>query len=461
MWILRIVALLAALSGIWLGAWMHLRPSALLGTAAPLAFEAHRVAVAQDLRPTDTRERPRMVFKRPVGTTAPLSMPFAPVAAGSGFYFERFIVSQIQDDSLPEQVVVGDVTGDRLNDIVVTLDEWEEVRVRIHAQNADGTLAPAIEYTIPIVSGVGGSLELADLDGNGLPEIVVGAGNGITVFSKAPGGYSRASYTGIVKPRSFAVIDTDGDGFQDVVAQNWSDGADIYVGDGKGGVSSVQHVATLLGAYTEVTDFTADGLDDLIMTNGQGWAKLLVYPFTPDGLGGAITIDLDAVLSDLSSGMTVADVDRDGRPDLVIADEGSDIEPRGIHVLYRGQGDEFEDEAFLQFTGMYDTPGAVHVADVDGNGYADIVTMINSDDRMAYFLQGPSGFADPVFQRTDDNPWTNSFYWDNSFAIADVNSDRCPDVVLAEVSSSLRIFYGRGCQVSARKTGGQLLPTRL
>jgi hypothetical protein len=38
--------------------------------------------------------------------------------------------------------------------------------------------------------------------------------------------------------------------------------------------------------------------------------------------------------------------------------------------------------------------------------------------------------------------------------IADVNSDGCLDVVLAEVSSSLRIFYGRNCLVMRPTTSG-------
>ena len=98
------------------------------------------------------------------------------------------------------------------------------------------------------------------------------------------------------------------------------------------------------------------------------------------------------------------------------------------------------------------------MADIDGNGYPDVVAMLNSNDQMAYVLQGPSGFSQPVYQLTDDNPKTNNFYLDNSFAIADVNSDGCPDVVLAELSSSLRVFHGRNCQLPSRNTAGPLPP---
>lgn len=461
MWLFRMVTLLIALNGVLLALWVQSHSTAADHAPALMRVKVPAAAVEPHLRAARIHESPPMFFGWSRDTTAPSRSPLASAAPAEGFYFERFIVSE--PGIPPEQVVVGDVTGDRRNDIIVTLDDWEEVRVRIYAQAADGTSAPPVDFKIPIISGVGGSVELADFDANGIPEIVVGAGAGITIFRKVPGGYSRSSYAGTVEPTSFAAIDADGDGFQDIVAQGWSDGADIYMSDGRGGIRSVQHLSTPLAGYNtlEVSDFTADGRNDLVMTNSQGWGKAWIYPFSPAGLQDPIMIDLSSVLTDVPSGMTVADVDLDGRPDLVVADEGNDISPKGIRILYRGAGNQFEDEEFIQLDGFYERPGAVRVADVDGNGYPDIVTMINSNDQMAYFLQGPSGFADPVLQRTDDNPWTNNHYWDNSFVIADVNSDRCPDVVLAEVSSSLRIFYGRNCQVATPRTGGRLPPERL
>jgi hypothetical protein len=396
------------------------------------------------------------------GSGLPSTMASASVLAARGFYFERFVATPV--DMTPEQVVVGDVTGDRRPDIVVTLYDWEELFVRIYEQNMDGTLAAPLEFRMPIFSGKGGALELVDLDGDGQPEITVGVGNGLTVFKRSGNTYTRSSFNGNVRALSLGAIDVDGDGYRDVFAQAWDEGADLYLSDRIGGFRDVQRLSTPLAGYNtlEISDFTADGIADAVMTNGQGWSKVVVYPAVASGgLLTPIEISLAPVQTWPALGVTVADIDRDGRPDLVVPEVGNALKPeRGIRIYYRGNGNEIARHQFLQFGNMYQRPGAVQVADVDGNGYPDIVAMLNSADQMAYILQGPDGFGEPVFQSTDDKPWTNNHYFDNSFVIADVNSDRCPDIVLAELSSSLRIFYGRNCLLPSRHTGGPLPPRR-
>lgn len=410
---------------------------------------------------------PTLIVYKPSGHLGPAfagglppPMPSASVFAAQGFYFERYIAAPI--DIPPEQVVVGDVTGDQRPDIVVTMDDWDDLYLRIYAQNVDGTLAAPLEFRMPALSGAGGSVELVDLDGDGRFEIVVGVGNGLIVFKRSGDTYTRSSFGGNVRALSLGAIDVNGDGYYDVFAQGWDEGADLYLSDRVGGFNSVQRLSTSLAGYNilEVSDFTADGFPDVVMTNGQGWPKVVVYPSVPGGgLLNPIEMRLEPFQTRPASGVTVADIDRDGRPDLLTSDQGNGITPeRGIHIYYRGNGNEVARHQFLLFGDQYQRPGAVQVADIDGNGYPDIVAMLNSYDQMVYVLQGPSGFAGPVFQATDDNPWTNNFYQDNSFVIADVNSDRCPDIVLAELSSSLRVFYGRNCQLPVRHTGGTLRP---
>lgn len=398
-------------------------------------------------------------------TGSPAGATLASASQATAFNFERVIVSPVVTNFLPEQVVVADVTGDGLNDVVLAIDAWEDVVLRVHAQKADGTLADPAEFRLPIMAtsgGAGGSVEVADLNNDGLPEIVLALGNGVAVFQKSSIGFSYRTFTGNVRALSLGAIDLDGDGHRDIFAQGWDEGADIYLSDGRGGFRSVQRISTPLGGYNtlEISDFTADGIADVVMTNGQGWSKVFVYPAVASGgLQSLIELPLPSVQTSPPFGMTVADMDRDGRPDLIVSDEGNALTPlRGIHIYYRGEGNSIGRHQFLQFQNIYQRPGAVQVADVDGNGYPDIVAMLNSNDQMVYILQGSSGFSEPVFQSTDNNPWSNNHYLDNSFTIADINSDGCPDIVLAELSSSLRVFYGRNCQLPTRRTGGPLPP---
>lgn len=392
------------------------------------------------------------------------------LAAAEGFRFERVIIDPPHVDWAPEEVVVGDVTGDRRPDVVMTQSytgSWPEPDVyslvRIYAQRSDGSLATPIEIKRTWIGGLG----LVDLDRRGAPEIVFMEGTDLVVVMKSGSRFVPTWYPGLENfgtgNGGVEAIDANGDGRTDLYAQSPHAGAAIFLGDGVGGISGVTHLETpyTLGGPVEASDFTADGLLDIVVQTGH---LVRIYPSRwGTSLGPQIELDLSAVQPFPFQGMTVADMDKDGRPDLVVSDQGDNgiPLPKGVRVLYRGAGNTFSRSVWLDTTGLYTNPGTVKVADVDGNGYPDIVTMFDSYDTMGYFLQGPSGFAPVVYQNSDDNPWTNNFYRDNSFAIADVNSDGCLDVVLAELSSSLRIFYGRNCQKKpAPGTGGPLRPLR-
>lgn len=403
--------------------------------------------------------------------------PTPVLSVAAGFHFKLVTIDPV-DDYEPRSVVVGDVTGDSRPDVVAsfysTTNHSHPYSVRIYEQLPNGAISRPTQIDLPFVDHVSSiGIELADLDGDGLHEIVVGhAGydTGLMVIAKVGKDFVvTTKHSGSAEGTYLAAVDIDGDGHQDVFAQGWEYGADIYFGDGRGGISRVEHVDTSFAAYptVEASDFTGDGRNDILVQTGD---IVRIYPSD----GGPISqspsvIDLAPYVTYDASGMAVADMNHDGRPDLVITDQGDRgiPLPSGVRILYRGVGDGFSEMQYLITTGqdptqlwITDTPAAVQVADVDGNGYPDIITMFSGWNRMGYFLQGPAGFDRLVTMITHSDPWVNSHYFDKSFAIADINSDGCPDIVLAEVSSSLRAFYGRNCQRRAMRTGGPLPPRR-
>lgn len=443
--------------------WMLLlRPAASLVEDGSLQrVELAKVILREDVTSLGPLSREPALPLSAVRGSHAMSVPPA-MQVSTGFRLERVIVSPVVVNFVPEQVVVADVTGDRLNDIVMTATTFGELVLRILRQREDGTLDAPQDYRFPIYSARGGSLETVDLDNDGLHEIVMGTESSIVVFRRLGDGFTSHSQAAPRRLLSLGAIDIDGDGHRDVFAQSWAEGAELYFSNGQGGFRHSQSLSTPLAGYNtlEVVDFTGDGFPDVVMTNGQGWSNVHVYPgVRSGGLGGRIDIALPNSQGRPPYGVSVADMDRDGKPDLIVPEQGNALNPaKGIHVHYRGEGNSLERYRFIPFQGMYERPGAVQVADIDGNGYPDIVAMINSNNQVAYVLQGPVGFNAPVVMYTSDDPRFNSFYLDNSFAIGDVNSDGCPDVVIAEASSSLRVFYGRSCSLPVRLMSGPLPP---
>jgi hypothetical protein len=438
--------------------WMRspVAPGVVDGAAASRATDGRWRRDAETLvHPVDRDRAPDAGWHGDRSSKPPLAAPAATVAPA--FHFERVIVSPVDHDWFPAQVEVGDVTGDGRADVVLVMNstgahaEAGWLRVRVHAQNADGTLAAPEEVAVERAINAGSSLVLMDLDGDRVAEIVVGDETGVTVIARHDGQYIQTPYAGD-EARFLVALDADGDPYPDAYAQSRTLGASVYHGDGQGGFGRVTHVDTTIGyEFPKVADFTGDGLPDLLA--GYIWVR----PGTPDaGLASPFRIDISPLLSGTDNAYTVADVNQDGRPDLVVSDQGkgTDATPKGLRVLYRGAGNSFSDQVFFQMPDLYEVPGANAVADLDGNGYPDLVVMYNSNDGMGYALQGPSGFEPIMRINTDDNPWTNNFYREDSIVVADVNSDQCPDLVIAEVSSSLRIFYGHDCRAQPIRTGG-------
>jgi len=355
-----------------------------------------------------------------------------------------------------ERVVAGDVTGDGRTDVVVTTVGLGTFDPDLHAalifvQNADGSLASPIRIPyLDIPSRTG--LELADLDSNGTLEIIVGHSQGLTVIARSDAGFSATLVASASPAWYLGVVDADQDGKPDIVAQTWSDGAWIYFGDGQRGFDQRVFIPSGPFGYNtvDVQDFTRDGFKDLIITNGQGASKVWVYPVDRvTGLGAPIVHDLGSQFRFPSFGLAVGDLDKDGRPDMVLTDVGNVLEqqPPGIRILYTEANGQLGRSVKLPAARGI---GAVAVADLDGNGHDDIVGLQNSWNVMQFHLQQAGGFQAPVEMTTTTTPWFNAFYFDNSLAVSDVNSDGCLDILVADMNSGLLVYPGRNCAAPRR-----------
>ncbi|RZK88680.1 MAG: VCBS repeat-containing protein, partial [Hymenobacter sp.] len=152
-------------------------------------------------------------------------------------------------------------------------------------------------------------------------------------------------------------------------------------------------------------------------------------------------------------GLAVGDVNGDGKPDLLVAKANSDA----VGVLLGAGNGTFQAIATYA-SGSSSYPRNLKVADVNGDGYPDLVTANSGSNSIGLLLGNGTG----AFPSVSTYPTgTNSQPWD--VAVADVNGDGRLDMLATNITTSqvaVLLNTGSGIQAAATySTGNGTNPT--
>jgi hypothetical protein len=237
-------------------------------------------------------------------------------------------------------VAIADVNGDGKPDLVVTSEEGQVFGglVDVLLGNGDGTFQPAVTYA----SGGGDawSVAVVDVNGDGKPDLVVA-----NMCSK-----SNCSARGVVS---------------------------VLLGNGNGTFQpAVTYESGGLAAFSvAVADLNGDGTPDIAVVN-VGSANVGVLLGNGDGtFQPAVTYAAGGILGNGPQSVALADVNGDGKRDLILANcagSGSCGATDGFASVLLGNGNGTFQPAVTYGSGGF-SAWAVAAADVNGDGRPDLV----------------------------------------------------------------------------------------
>lgn len=415
------------------------------------------------------------------GQTALSPLSFLPTFAGTGTNITTASFAPGQNLTVadgPIKSVIADVDGDGKPDLIVANSYAHNVSLLRNISVA-GTLdgsSFASRVDLPVVGGTDSPrcIAVADVDGDGKLDILIGdqATSSVLVYQNisTPGSLHAGSFVAPVSfpaaansyPHGLRVADLNGDGLPEILVANQSgDSISILQNIGSAGSlttnSFAPQTALVTGANPTdigIGDFNGDGRPDLVTTAFNGSQLSVLRNVATPGAAVSNWFVLEASLPALAGSLeiTVTDLDRDAKADLVVAS----VHGYAVSV-FRNQATAgpFTTNSFAARVD-YGTPGWVHtisVADFNGDSKPDIAAVGELSSYLAVFQNqstpGNIALASQVDFGTGWNAW--------GVAAGDLDGDHRADIVFANSYDDTLTFYrnimGQGTNTNPPPTG--------
>jgi hypothetical protein len=296
---------------------------------------------------------------------------------------------------------------------------------------------------------------VADFDHDGKPDIAVSNGHDNTIsvlrndsvsIGLAPFFAQQQTFATSFAPNYLAVADFNGDGKPDMVVANTNCttvSVLLNTSSGSGLISFATHqdIDTFNApAGLVVADFNGDGKPDLAVISSDNSSITVMLNTTPTGnstvsfsnpmrFPAAVVDQFTAALT-----LTTADVNGDGKPDLITADQNHNT----VGILLNRTSTNASTPDFAQFATLPSVGGApwsVAAGNVTGNGPADVITTNFNQGTISVLANDTTipGAGDPSFLTHEDlkagpTPW--------ALTLGDFNGDGKLDVAVSNTFNS-------------------------
>ncbi|MCW3085734.1 MAG: cell surface receptor domain protein [Bacteroidetes bacterium] len=342
--------------------------------------------------------------------------------------------------SHPVGIATGDIDGDGKLDMVVTNAYDNSISVFLNTSTAGSiSFAAKVDFT---VGDYPYGLALGDLDGDGKLDVAVANGSSIdmsvlrnTSTIGAVSFAAKTDYPAVGEPYAVAIGDLDADGKPDIALANFSTPGYVSVFKNTSVTGTIALNAKIdfsTGGNPKsvaIYDIDRDGKPDLTLANYNSSSNSISILRNTSPTGSiAFAAKVDFTTGANPYAIAVGDLDGDSKPDIAVPNNSDNT-----FSIFRNTSTvgTISMAARVNYT-TGSSPVTVVIDDLDGNGKLDVAVSNQFSNSVSLYennsTTGLISFAAKVDFTTAAVPY--------SLAIGDLDGDQRPDLATANASAN-------------------------